>query len=63
MARDGLVSFAEHGDGGHDLTGRAVAALEGIAFEEGFLHGVEVVFSSNSFDRGDFVALMRYSER
>ena len=32
------VTFLDQRDGGHDLTGRAVAALEGVVVQEGFLH-------------------------
>jgi hypothetical protein len=35
------VTLANAGDRRHDLAGRAVAALEGVLFEEGGLHGMQ----------------------
>ena len=35
------MAFADAGNGGHDLPRRAVAALEGVMFEEGGLDRME----------------------
>ena len=48
---------------GHDLPGRAVAALEGVAFDEGGLQRVELVARRQAFDRRDLPALHEGGER
>ena len=51
-----LVLF-EESDGGADLAGGAVAALEAVVFEEGGLDGVEGVALGEAFDGGDLGAV------
>ena len=51
-----LVLF-EQRDGGADLAGGAVAALEAVVLEEGGLDGVEGVAVGEAFDGGDLGAL------
>src|SRR5437867_4527033 len=46
-----------------DLAGRAVAALEGVAREECFLHGVQAVAVGQAFDRRDLGATVHDGER
>jgi hypothetical protein len=48
-----LLVFFEQGDGGADLAGSAVAALEAVVFEEGGLDRVEGVALGEAFDGGD----------
>ena len=63
MARHILSGFLEHGDGGHDLSGRAVTGLKDVAFHERRLHGVMATITSESFDGRDLVLLMGDAER
>ncbi len=58
----GLELF-DHGDGGTDLAGSAIAALKAIMLNERSLHGVEIVSVGKSFDGGDFVAFEHDRER
>ena len=41
--RRASVSLVDAGDAGYDLPGRAIAALEGVALDEGGLQGMELV--------------------
>ena len=52
-----MLVFFEERDGGADLAGRAVAALEAVVLEEGGLDGVEVVALGEAFDGGDLGAV------
>src|SRR5439155_6919108 len=47
----------EQGNGGTDLPGGAVAALEAVVFEEGGLDGVEGVAVGEAFNGGDLRAV------
>src|SRR5215472_14839611 len=47
----GSAAFSEQRDRRHDLTGRAVAALERVVFDERLLHGMELVAVRQTFDR------------
>ncbi len=54
-----LFCFVDGGDGGADLARGAIAALEGIVFDEGGLNGVETldaVTFGEAFDCGDLRA-------
>jgi hypothetical protein len=42
-------AFADQSNGGHDLAGRAIAALEGIVVDEGLLHRVQGTILCQSF--------------
>jgi hypothetical protein len=44
-------ALAEQGDRGHDLTGRAEAALEGVVLDEGRLEWMRMVWISDALDR------------
>ena len=48
-----MAVLFEHGGGGADLAGGAVAALEGVVLEEGGLDGAEGVAVGETFDGGD----------
>jgi hypothetical protein len=48
---------ARQPDGGHDLSGRAVAVLGGVVFDEGRLYRMQFVIRSNAFNRGDHACL------
>ena len=63
MAWDHRRRFLKHGHGGHDLTRCAVTALKSVAIHEGGLHGVKGFSVRQTFDRSDFIALMRHRER
>src|SRR6266487_4925504 len=52
----GGVSFFKQSNRRHDLTGRAVAALEGIMDKEGALHGMQLRTLGQSLDGRHLVA-------
>jgi len=56
------AGLLEQRDRGHDLAGRAIAALVAIVRDEGRLHGMQRPGLSDAFDRGDLVALVHYGE-
>ena len=47
----------------HDLAGCAIAALEGIAFDEGGLNGMQNIAGSQTLDRCDLFVLMHDGKR
>src|SRR5260370_10847668 len=51
----GVGFLGKQGDGGHDLSGLAVAALRNVFFHPGLLHGMAAV-RRKAFDGGDFLA-------
>jgi hypothetical protein len=52
------MPFTDTGDCRHDLARRAIAALEGVVFEKGFLHRMQgAVVTGNAFDRGYLTVL------
>src|SRR3982751_3720485 len=57
------MSLLEQGDCGHQLAGRAEAALEGVVGDEGPLHGMNLLVFSKTFDGGHFTPLARNRER
>ena len=58
------VSFDDAGDRGHDLSRRAVAALEGVVIDERLLHGMQrAVRPGEAFDRRDLASLRRRRKR
>jgi len=63
VTRNGVGGFLQHGHGGHDLSGSAVAALEAVALHEGSLHGVKLFSRGETFNGGDLILLVRNGER
>ena len=59
----GGVALLDQLDRGHDLPGRAVAALERVVLDERALHRVQLVAVGEPFDRRDRVALGGERER
>ena len=57
------VTLADAGDRGHDLTRGAEAALEGVVFNEGCLHGMQSAAVGQTFDRRDLAAFRHDGER
>src|SRR5215470_15556560 len=55
--------FGEERDGGADLAGRAVPALEPVMAHESGLHRMESALFGQALDGGDLVAIMHYRER
>ena len=49
----GVGLFRKQGDGGHDLSGLAVAALRDVFFHPGLLNGMAAI-GGETFDGGDF---------
>jgi hypothetical protein len=58
MARHPAPRLVEKRDRRHDLAGRAVAALEGVAFDESALHWMEPLAVRQPLDCGDLVVLV-----
>jgi hypothetical protein len=56
------AGFVEQSDGGHDLPGRAIAALIGVICEKRRLHWMQRTGLSNAFYGRDLVALVHHSE-
>ena len=53
-ARARPVDLGQHADGGNDLTGRAIAALECVQFDESALHRMKCTIGpGQSLDRRD----------
>jgi len=52
-----VFGFCKEGGGGADLAGGAVAALESVVIEEGFLDGAEAGLVAKAFDGSNFRAL------
>lgn len=63
MARDIGLDLLQHGDGGTDLTRRAIAALEAVVFHKGGLHRVEVARLAEAFNSLDAVSVMHDGQR
>src|SRR2546421_7542307 len=57
------VALVDAGDASHDLSGRAIAALESITLDEGGLKWVELLALRQALDGRDFVALNEGRER
>jgi hypothetical protein len=57
------MTLRDAGDPGHDLPGSAVTALEGVAFDECNLKGMQLTAMSEAFDGGDRTSLREYGER
>src|SRR4051794_15227012 len=60
------LSFFEHGGGGTELAGRAIAALETIVIDEGCLQSMKIVATGRlceAFDSGDVFAVVNGGER
>ena len=56
VARHALAKFGRHADRRADLTGRAIAALEPVMFDEGLLQGMERAGRAEALDRRDLAA-------
>jgi hypothetical protein len=56
----GMRILLEQSHTGHDHSRRAVAALHGIEFDEGFLKRMQLAIVLQSFDRGDLLALRQF---
>ena len=57
------MALGDAGDAGHDLPGRAIAALEGVALDEGGLQGVELLALGQAFDGRDLAPFDEGGER
>src|SRR4029079_6227855 len=57
------VPLLEQGDRGHQLAGRAEAALEGVVGDEGALHGMKLLVLGKTLDRGHLTPLACDRER
>ena len=57
------MALVDAGDAGHDLPGRAIAALEGVALDEGGLQRMELVALRQALDGRDLAPLHEGSER
>src|SRR5437764_10497992 len=57
LLRRAGVALVDAGDAGHDLSGRAIAALEGIALDEGGLQRVELLALRQTLDGRDVAPL------
>jgi hypothetical protein len=51
------------GAAGHDLSGRAIAALEGVALDEGGLQGMELLSLGEALDGRDLTTFDKCGER
>jgi hypothetical protein len=57
------VALGDAGNPGHDLPGRAVAALEGVALDEGGLQGMELLALGEALDGRDLAPVHEGGER
>ena len=57
------MALVDAGDAGHDLPGRAVAALEGVALDEGGLQRMKLLALRQAFDGRDLASLHESGER
>ena len=57
------MALGDAGDAGHDLSGRAIAALEGITFDESGLQRMELLALRQAFDGRDLAPLDERSKR
>src|ERR1051325_3183267 len=53
-------ALVEQRDGGHDLTGGAVAALKSVVRDECLLHWMQLITVGQTFDRRYAMALLHY---
>jgi hypothetical protein len=56
------MPLLDAGNAGDDLTGRTVAALEGVLFNESGLQWMKDFAGSEGFDRGDLRSLVHYRQ-
>ena len=63
VARHAGAAFRQHADGGTDLPGCAVAALEAVMLDEGGLHRMQRFAVGEAFDRGDRLAVVHDRQR
>ena len=57
------MALGDAGDAGHDLPGRAIAALEGVALDEGGLQRMELLALGQAFDGRDLTTFDKSGER
>jgi hypothetical protein len=57
------VALGDAGDAGHDLAGRAVAALEGVALDESRLQRMELAALREAFDGRDLAPVHEGGKR
>src|SRR5256885_7709658 len=57
------VPLCDAGDAGHDLSGRAIAALEGVSLDESRLQWMQLLAVCQAFDRYDLAPLNESGER
>ena len=57
------MALVDAGDAGHDLPGRAIAALEGVALDEGGLQRMKLIALRQAFDGRDLAPLHERGER
>src|ERR1700722_13255721 len=58
VTRHAVAKLGRHADRRADLTGRAIAALESVVFDERLLQGMQRAGSAEALDRGDLAALI-----
>ena len=63
LLRRAGVALVDAGDAGHDLPGRAIAALEGVALDEGGLQRMELLALGQALDGRDLAPLHEGGER
>ena len=57
------MALGDAGDAGHDLPGGAIAALEGVALDEGGLQRMELLALGEALDGRDLASLHKGGER
>src|ERR1700722_13564733 len=62
VARHAPAKLRRHADRRADLTGRAIAALKPVVFDEGLLQGMERAGSAEALDRRNFAALILHGQ-
>jgi hypothetical protein len=63
MTRHTSAQFVGHANGGTDLPGRAVTALEAVVLDEGPLQWMHVAVRREAFDRRDCMSFVLHRER
>jgi hypothetical protein len=57
------VALVDAGDAGHDLSGGAIAALEGVSLYKGGLQGVELIALGQALNSRDLASFHESGER
>jgi hypothetical protein len=63
LLRRSSVALGNAGDAGHDLTGRAIAALEGVALDKGGLQRMKLLALRQAFNGLDLAPIDQRGER